>query len=49
MLRSKLQNEFVQHHYFTYYTYPVEKDVWHVDTSGLPQFTAKEENVIRLN
>jgi hypothetical protein len=45
----KVMNEFEPHHYSRYYTYPVETDVRHVDTSGLPQFTAKEESVIGLN
>ncbi len=32
-----------------YYIYEGENNVRHVDRSGLPQFTAKEETVIGLN
>ena len=32
-----------------YYIYEGAKNVRHVDRSGLPQFTAKEETVIGLN
>jgi hypothetical protein len=45
----KVKNEFHPHQYAQYYNYPVEKNVCHVDTSGLPQFTANEKTVIELN
>jgi hypothetical protein len=49
-IKIKVTNEFVPQCFGRpYYEMEVAKDVQHVDTSGLPQFKAKEEYVIRLN